>query len=253
VKPMMEKEQWTSVRPVLLDLQRLNPQNTEVKKLLREVQEKSRASRRRCSWQLLVEAEEAVLTQRYAEALEFYKQADALDREILSWPEDRTRSRIEGEGRQGCLSPGAVAGSSQAQRLHRRPVELIDKRASTRRAQYGSAQRTRKDCSGGGAGQPRNATPGVQRCRAKSSLPPGSIPKPFRACARRWRSIRQTRNPAAVSGSGRSPGGTAAAQDHRPDRCGDLGVHCIRRLRARAGADSTRAGSVFPARRCCCS
>src|ERR1035441_4923293 len=44
VKTLMDREQWTRVRPVLLDLQRLNPQNTEVKKLLREVQEIGRAS-----------------------------------------------------------------------------------------------------------------------------------------------------------------------------------------------------------------
>jgi eukaryotic-like serine/threonine-protein kinase len=81
VRPMIEKEQWTSVRPVLLDLQRLNPQNTEVKKMLREVQEKfSRQQKAVQLRQLLSDAEEAVLTQRYAEALEFYKQADALDR-----------------------------------------------------------------------------------------------------------------------------------------------------------------------------
>ena len=81
VKPMMDREQWTSVRPVLLDLQRLNPQNTEVKKLLREVQEKvSRQQKSAQLRQLLSDAEEAVLQQRYAEALEFYKQADSLDR-----------------------------------------------------------------------------------------------------------------------------------------------------------------------------
>ena len=81
VKPMMEREQWTSVRPVLLDLQRLNPQNTEVKKLLREVQEKvSKQQKSAQLRQLLSDAEEAVLTQRYAEGLEFYKQAESLDR-----------------------------------------------------------------------------------------------------------------------------------------------------------------------------
>ena len=81
VKPMMEREQWTSVRPVLLDLQRLNPQNTEVKKLLREVQEKVSKQQKSVQLrQLLSDAEEAVLTQRYAEGLEFYKQAESLDR-----------------------------------------------------------------------------------------------------------------------------------------------------------------------------
>jgi serine/threonine-protein kinase len=81
VKTLMDREQWTSVRPVLLDLQRLNPQNTEVKKLLREVQGRlSRQEKTVQLQQLLGEAEEAVLSQRYAEALEFYKQADGLDR-----------------------------------------------------------------------------------------------------------------------------------------------------------------------------
>lgn len=82
VKMQMEREQWTTVRPVLLDLQRLNPQNTEVKKLLREVQEKvSRQQKTVQLRQLLVEADEAVLAQRYAEALEIYTQAAGLDRD----------------------------------------------------------------------------------------------------------------------------------------------------------------------------
>ena len=80
VKPMMDQEQWTSVRPVLLELQRLNPQSTEVKKLLREVQEKvSRQQKTVQLRQLLVEAEEAVLSQRYGDALEFYNQAAGID------------------------------------------------------------------------------------------------------------------------------------------------------------------------------
>jgi serine/threonine-protein kinase len=81
VKHLMDQEKWTSVRPVLLDLQRLNPQNTDVKKLLREVQEKlSRQQKTGQLRQLLEEAEEAVLSQRYADALELYKQAEGVDR-----------------------------------------------------------------------------------------------------------------------------------------------------------------------------
>jgi len=79
VKHLIEQEQWTAVKPVLLDLQRLNPQNTEVKKLLREVQEKaSRQQKTVQIQQVLGEAEEAVLSQRYKDALEFYKQAEGL-------------------------------------------------------------------------------------------------------------------------------------------------------------------------------
>ena len=82
VKHLIDQERWTTVRPVLLDLQRLNPQNTEVKKLLREVQEKVARQQKTLQWQqLLGEAEEAVLSQRYKDALEFYNQAAALDKD----------------------------------------------------------------------------------------------------------------------------------------------------------------------------
>jgi eukaryotic-like serine/threonine-protein kinase len=82
VKHLMEQEQWTSVRPVLVDLQRLNPQNTEVKKLLREVQTKLSLLQKSAQLQqLLSSGEEAVLAQRYADALEFYTQAAQIEPE----------------------------------------------------------------------------------------------------------------------------------------------------------------------------
>jgi serine/threonine-protein kinase len=80
MQPMIEQEQWTSVRPMLLDLQKLNPKNTEVKKLLRDVQDKlSRQQKTVQLRQLLSDAEEAVLTQRYSDALDIYNQALELD------------------------------------------------------------------------------------------------------------------------------------------------------------------------------
>ena len=39
IRSLMEQEQWASARPALLELQQQSPQNTEVKKLLRAVQE----------------------------------------------------------------------------------------------------------------------------------------------------------------------------------------------------------------------
>jgi serine/threonine-protein kinase len=82
VKRLMEQAQWASVRPVLLDLQRLNPQNTEVKKLLREVQTKLSLLQKSAQLQqLLAAAEEAVLSQRYADALDFYNQAAQIEPE----------------------------------------------------------------------------------------------------------------------------------------------------------------------------
>jgi serine/threonine-protein kinase len=88
VRPLIEQEQWTSVRPVLLDLQKLNPQNTEVKKLLREVQEKvSRQQRSVQIRQLVSDGDEAILGQKYSEAIEFYNQAASLDRTNTEIPE----------------------------------------------------------------------------------------------------------------------------------------------------------------------
>jgi serine/threonine-protein kinase len=97
VRPLIAQEQWTSARPVLLDLQRLDPQNTEVKKLLREVQEKfSRQQKSVQIRQLIADGDEAVLGQKYAEAIEFYTQASSLDRTNTELPEkieNATRSK----------------------------------------------------------------------------------------------------------------------------------------------------------------
>ncbi len=81
LRPQIEQEQWTSVRPALLELQKLNPQNTEVKRLLREVQENVSRQQKSVQFrQLMSDADEAVLAQKYAEALEMYTLAAALDR-----------------------------------------------------------------------------------------------------------------------------------------------------------------------------
>ncbi len=80
VKGLLDKEQLSTARPVLLDLQRLDPQNTEVKRLLRDVQERiSRQQRSEQIRQTLNLAEEAVLGQRYVEALDLYKQVAKVD------------------------------------------------------------------------------------------------------------------------------------------------------------------------------
>jgi len=80
LQPLIAQEQWTAVRPMLLDLQKLNPKSTEVKKLLREVQDKlSRQQKNAQLRQFMSDAEEAVLTQRYSEALDFYNQALDVD------------------------------------------------------------------------------------------------------------------------------------------------------------------------------
>ena len=81
VKHLIALEQWSSARTLLLDLQKLNPQNQDVKKLLREVQEKiSRQQKTAQIQQLMGNAEEAVLTQRYTDALGFYTLAAGIDK-----------------------------------------------------------------------------------------------------------------------------------------------------------------------------
>ncbi len=80
VRGLMEQSQLTSVRPMLLDLQRLDPQNSEVKRLLREVQDKlSRQARSEQLRQVVQQAEEAVCGHKYGEALELYKQATRIE------------------------------------------------------------------------------------------------------------------------------------------------------------------------------
>jgi serine/threonine protein kinase len=80
VKTLFDQEQYSTARPVLLDLQRLDPQNTEIKRLLRDVQDRlSRQQKSEQARQVLSAAEEAVLAQRYVEALDFYKQAAKID------------------------------------------------------------------------------------------------------------------------------------------------------------------------------
>ena len=80
VEALIAQEQWTSVRPLLLDLQRISPKNTEVRKLLRTVQEKlARQQKTVQLQQFLTGAEEAVLSQRYADAIEIYNRALEID------------------------------------------------------------------------------------------------------------------------------------------------------------------------------
>ncbi|MEO6801990.1 MAG: protein kinase [Granulicella sp.] len=80
VKTLFDQEQFSAARPVLLDLQRLDPQNTEIRRLLRDVQDRlSRQQKSEQVRQTLNAAEEAVLAQRYVEALDFYKQAAKID------------------------------------------------------------------------------------------------------------------------------------------------------------------------------
>jgi serine/threonine protein kinase len=80
VKALLEEEQLTRVRPMLIDLQRLAPGNTEVKRLVREVQDRlSRQQRSEQIRQFTQQGDDLEREKRYAEAMESYRQASRLD------------------------------------------------------------------------------------------------------------------------------------------------------------------------------
>ena len=80
VKALLDEDKLATARPILVDLQRLDPQNFEIRKMLREVQDRiNRQQRGEQVRQVLNAAEEAVLSQKYSEALEFYAQAGNID------------------------------------------------------------------------------------------------------------------------------------------------------------------------------
>jgi serine/threonine-protein kinase len=190
VKQLIEREQWTNVRPVLLDLQRLNPQNTEVKKLLREVQEKiSRQQKTMQLQQLLGEAEEAVLSQRYKDALEFYNQAAAIDRgntELtqkiehvrgLKEKAEKVASLLEQSREARRRSDFAAAGEliEKALQLDERNTDLRNERARiVQESERASRERARREYSEAARGQlaARQYTEAIKNLRSALEIDP---------------------------------------------------------------------------------
>src|SRR5271155_286277 len=79
-KRLIEQRQFASARNVLLDLQRIDPQNFEAKRLTREVQEQlNKLQKAEQVRQIVEQAEEAVLSQNFDDAVSCYKQAMKLD------------------------------------------------------------------------------------------------------------------------------------------------------------------------------
>jgi serine/threonine-protein kinase len=190
VRSQMEREQWTSVRPVLLDLLRLNPQNTEVKKLLREVQEKvSRQQKTMQVHQLLAEADEAVNARRFAEALDMYSQAAGIDREnpelaqkieqarALKEMADRVASLIEQSKEARKRNDYTSAGEliDRAIQLDDRNTDLRNERAQIfQEAERASRERARRQYSDAARGQlaARQFTDAIQSLRAALEIDP---------------------------------------------------------------------------------
>jgi serine/threonine protein kinase len=81
-KHLMEQGQFANARTVLFDLQRIDSQDIDVRRMMRDVQEHlSRTQKTEQLRQLVKQAEEAVHTQRYDEAIQLYRQAIKLDQE----------------------------------------------------------------------------------------------------------------------------------------------------------------------------
>jgi serine/threonine-protein kinase len=81
-KRLMEQRQFASARTVLIDLQRVDPQNIEARRLTREVQDQlNKLQKAEQVRQVVEQAEEAVLAQNYDDAVSYYKQAMKLDTE----------------------------------------------------------------------------------------------------------------------------------------------------------------------------
>ena len=190
VKQLIEQEQWTNVRPMLLDLQRLNPQNFEVKRLLREVQEKiTRQQKSMQLQQLLGEAEEAVLTQRYADALEFYNQAAAIDRTNTELPQkiehvrglkekaDKVAALLEQSREARRRSDFAAAGEliEKALQLDERNTDLRNERARiVQESERATRERARREFSEAARGQlaARQYTEAIKSLRAALEIDP---------------------------------------------------------------------------------
>ena len=190
VKQQMEREQWSAVRPILLDLQRLNPQNTEVKKLLREVQEKVARQQKTVQLrQLLIEADEAVLAQHYAEALEIYTQAASIDRDnpelaakienarALKDKADKVANYLEQSRAARKRNDYAAASEliDQAINLDDRNTDLRNERARIlQEAEKASKERARRQFSDAAKGQlaARQYTEAIQSLRSALEIDP---------------------------------------------------------------------------------
>jgi serine/threonine-protein kinase len=190
VKPLIDQGKLTSVRPVLLDLQRLNPQNTEVKRLLREVQDKlSRQQKTVQLQQLLSDAEEAVLSQRYKDALEFYNQAAGLDRANLELAQkiehvrglkekaDKVASLLEQAREARRRSDFGAAGAliDKALQLDERNTDLRNERARIiQEAERITRERARREFSDVARGQlaARQYTEAIKNLRSALEIDP---------------------------------------------------------------------------------
>ena len=190
IHPLIAEEQWSAVRPLLLDLQRVNPKNTEVKKLLRDVQEKlSRQQKTAQLRQLLSDAEEAVLTQRYADAVDIYNRALDLDpsnAEIAEKVENARHLKDKAERVARLLEESREARKrndfTAANQLIERALQLDDRNTDLRNerarivqdAERATRERNLRQLSEAARGQlaSRNFTEAIQTLRSALEIDP---------------------------------------------------------------------------------
>jgi tetratricopeptide (TPR) repeat protein len=97
----MEQRHYASARSVLIELQRTDPQNIEAKRLAREVQEQlnnlQKAEQLR---QIVEQGEEAVLAQRYDDAVSLYQEAQRFDTDNTPEINEKLENALRLKGKQ---------------------------------------------------------------------------------------------------------------------------------------------------------
>jgi eukaryotic-like serine/threonine-protein kinase len=143
VRRLLEQRQYTSARTLLYDLQRIDPQNIEAKRLMRDVQDElGRLQKAEQVRQIVDQAENAILSQRYDDAVSLYIQAIELDVDnTLRLDErlDNARRLKENHGKIRTLwqQAGDARGRGDlisAQSYLSRALELDDKNTDLRNA-----------------------------------------------------------------------------------------------------------------------
>ena len=140
---LTEESEFTSARTLLLKVQRMDPRNTTVQRMMREVQERlSELQRSDQLLQVVEQAEEAVSAHRFDDAVAFFRQAAGLDpedtlgvvaklKDAEDWKDRQERARVLWQ------LAGAARGRgdlTKAQELLGQAMQLDDKSTDLRSA-----------------------------------------------------------------------------------------------------------------------
>jgi len=108
------ESEFASARTLLLKVQRIDPRNTDVQRMMREVQERlSQLQRNEQLQQIVEQAEEALSAQRFDDAVTFFRQAVALDPEntlgLVAKLEDAQDSKERQDRARALLQQATIA------------------------------------------------------------------------------------------------------------------------------------------------